>query len=355
MLSALRFTALATGGEPRPAWSLAAVDDDRLAAADYLAVDPDHRRARDVRVRGLFEDRRRLEARFFPVGLVLLAEAEAGLDRRQAIASLFAALPPGPLRYYGSWPGIPPDADDLALALALLPHAAAIPPGRLDDLLAPLEHAAGPDGVAPTWLVASGERASASGIEWLGEDCTAVRAALAAGLASARPPGASRWLAPNLGNVLDRWDGERFGGAFHYREPWVRLQVARALAALRPGDLAAGEGARARRIGAEMRARLLAEQRPDGSWGGPLDSALSLEALGLLGPEPARVAAALRFLSETQEADGSWPEAPLYVIPGKGGPGSWYRSREVTTALVLRALARGLRSALVAVPAEVPR
>lgn len=94
-------------------------------------------------------------------------------------------------------------------------------------------------------------------------------------------------------------------------------------------------------VGPEIVARLRGAARSSGQIGeNPLHTALAANTLLNLGEEAniALIDGALRYLIDTQSADGNWPSAPYYY----GGPKktvSW-GSAELTTGLCLEAFAR---------------
>lgn len=82
-------------------------------------------------------------------------------------------------------------------------------------------------------------------------------------------------------------------------------------------------------------ARTRARQREDGCFGDALTTALALNALLDFGYRGKELGRAVAWLVEHQDDDGSWPRASLFL-----GPAPHYGSRELTTALCLRALHR---------------
>ncbi len=84
--------------------------------------------------------------------------------------------------------------------------------------------------------------------------------------------------------------------------------------------------------------RILARQDGDGGLGGSvLHTAMAVASLLNLGyAEPSILAAAVRYLLDRQNEDGSWPRAAYYIDFDEG----YYGSEEITTALCIEALAR---------------
>jgi hypothetical protein len=80
---------------------------------------------------------------------------------------------------------------------------------------------------------------------------------------------------------------------------------------------------------------ILERQRPDGSFGDPLSSALAVSALLTFAPLTLSLPNAIGFLLRSQRGDGSWAAYPFY-----SGPTEFWGSEELTTALCIEALAR---------------
>ena len=83
--------------------------------------------------------------------------------------------------------------------------------------------------------------------------------------------------------------------------------------------------------------RILAQQRPDGSFGDELLTGLAVCALLNLAERPERLDQAVQYLISTQREDGSWKRIPMY-----GGPPTptTFGSADLTTGICLEALAR---------------
>ena len=84
-----------------------------------------------------------------------------------------------------------------------------------------------------------------------------------------------------------------------------------------------------------LEARLLEEQRPDGSWGDAMDTALAASSLMHFGYEGRALDRAVGALLSQQQPDGSWPRALWRLL--RGHP-FWFGSTEVTTGIALEAM-----------------
>lgn len=91
---------------------------------------------------------------------------------------------------------------------------------------------------------------------------------------------------------------------------------------------------------AALQPRLLEQQRPDGSWGSIVDTALAASSLTDFGYTGEGLDRAIRFLLNQQQPDGRWKRAIRWMH--KGPPPAWSGSEEVSTGLVLEALGKYL-------------
>jgi hypothetical protein len=96
--------------------------------------------------------------------------------------------------------------------------------------------------------------------------------------------------------------------------------------------------------------KTLARQQPDGSFGDELSSSLAICTLLNLGvQERQALTPGFRYLLGAQQEDGSWRRLAFYTGPEPPIPHRfWWGSEELTTALCLEALAKGLRAGLAA-------
>lgn len=332
-------------------WNTAAVvaDAERsiaMAKAGLLLDDRFHE-AWEVQRWGGWCEQPRI-ARFFPVGLCLLGLAEAGVDVGPLAAELLAAERTADgYRYYGHWRGIPPDADDLGLALQLLRHAGDTNEQRraLDHPVDVLVRNTEPDGWINTYLERSLLEPAEDGPKWLVERCSAVGVNALLGLYCSDWPVPPGYRERALERTLAVLEQEGLASVIAYPACYARLLLARLERAL--------DGERCPRIVrsrldamlSAIEAELLAAQELDGGWGSPLATACHLMVLCLrrtpaFDPRPATL-----YLCARQEPDGMWPREALYHCPGRDGIQHDYASRSVTTAVCMSALVQA-RAAL---------
>ncbi len=319
-----------------------APDRDRAlrAAEDFLRADPELAEAAEVHRHGLFG---RAEVRADLFG-PMFAEAlmhEAGVSPSGLAQALLARGAQGGWRYYPGHHQIPPDADDVGVALQLGARAG-VSRGVLDEAAALLRANVGRDGEVPTWLISPGQDRAALEAPWVRGACPVVAAQAALGL----------W----------RWCGEGARGVVQRVLRRLTRVLADPAAAASPSYAPVLVDAIAGRclvhLGAEMgvsrrlrpaldavAARLLARRTLASAFGTSLETALAARALWSMGALPAPEAVAMTLI-DAQDADGGFPADPFYNTVPHHRPRR-YGSRVVTTAAALAALR--------ALPAPTPR
>jgi len=307
---------------------------------EALLADPELREAWEIqRWGGYFEQAR--VARLFPVGLCTLALHAAGVDVRDRIASLLALGEPDGFRYFEGYARIPPDADDLGLALQL---AARSPdPASFRETFAwPVElcvRNTDADGAMHVWFYRDLREPVPEGApSWLGTRCVAAAAGALIGLAEAGSPLPEGFFDRALAWIVRRWAEEGPKASFFYAAPYARLVLARLANAVErvPGDPAPRALLRAKVDAIE--AEIVASMRVDGGFGDELSTAAHLGVLAIgrrrtFDPWPS-----VTYLAARQGYDGLFPRAPLYRTPGKDNTLSAHGSRALTTAVCLEAL-----------------
>ncbi|MCC6556240.1 MAG: hypothetical protein IT372_25045 [Polyangiaceae bacterium] len=331
--------------DPRGA-ALRDAERDVGAAVDFLNETAPWSESWEVQRFGVFGSSERPVGQWFVRGTILLALSELGYGDPAAVIALLREIPDGELRYYGSWRGIPPDADDLGLMLqlaALTGEAGR----RVETWIEVMRANVDEHGIVPTWFYRgpSGPTVASPPGMWAGDDCAAVRLNLLAGLLSFDPARFDDLIEANARRVLAGFAGGDVGGSYYYDQlttalaflRFAQLYRARAVDRTLAPSIAAAE--------AEIRARMAGLQRIDGGWGSPQRTAACLEgcAAAALAAPPAPdegllVERAARCLGEAQLADGSWPAEPLYRTPLKQGRVGYHQGRALTTALCARAL-----------------
>jgi len=290
----------------------------------------------------------------FPVSLILLALRQADPERaREVIETESRAISDlgaeDGWRYFNLSPDIPPDADDLAQAIALLGPSARLA-GPLARLLA--------NEVAPgrfrTWLVADPAVAAEADERWAAGPAAVhpeVVANLLASLLALDPERFRESAVAGIDWLLIRADEGLWSSYWYYGAAYGTYQVLRLL------DLAErcfGPHPTWSEAREQARAALLATRDPSGGWrvqrapvglvalGGPmpeparpgvLETAYATAALRLADVELDALEPAFDFLVACQEADGGFPAEPFYFTLGLRP----HQSRCLTTAAVLLA------------------
>ncbi|MBL8057882.1 MAG: hypothetical protein JNK29_14355 [Anaerolineales bacterium] len=335
---------LADPGRPTPAFQPAR---DPLAeavtmAAGYLLADRAFRESWEVQRRGLFGEAE-VTGRVFGPGLILELLAEHHADLAADVDALLDRLAVDGYRYYPHR-AVPPDSDDLGLALRLCRHAA--DPARQRAQLArplgwlPLNQ--GADGHLPCWLTRGVEDldTTAGAVLWGGR-CQTVEANLLLGLLAFDPAGQAGLITRAGAAWLERWQAAGLGGNALYEPGYALWTALRLITALRGWAPLHAQAELALPSALE---RLAALAPAAGS--AQLAACLTLACRGLGAPPEARRLFRpewLTLLLARQRYDGGWPAEPLFVTPTRGEAAAWYASAAVTSALgwaALRAASR---------------
>lgn len=318
--SALRFTA-----PRRPL-------DEALAMAEaYLFADRTFRESWEVQRRGVLGEAA-LTGRAFGPGLVLEA-LRPYHDIADDISAWLAALARDGFRYYPH-PSVPPDADDIGLALRLLPHSANPSAQRqlLERPLRWLRANLAEDGRIPCWFVREVEGLDTHNpLALWGDHCATVEANALLGLLTFDADAhrdlitraATRWLA--------RWRTVGLGANALYAPACALWTAARLLEALASSGLVT--------VAANDLAPAIDRLSVEAEH---VTSAQSAACLTLACRHPDLAARFSRgwvtLILKQQRYDGSWPGEPLFVTPTRGELAAWYSSATVTTAYCYQAL-----------------
>ncbi len=309
-------------------------------AEQHLLADLTFAESWEVQRRGLF-GQPALTGRVFAPGLILEVLAGHGLPVTDAVEALLDQLAADGYRYYPHR-AVPPDADDLGLALRLGADSrvSARQRARLEEALRWLPLNQAPDGRLPCWFthgVADLDTATPTSL-W-GDQCATVEANLLLGLhAHATPAARALVEAAGLG-WLARWKTSGLGANAHYVAAyalWAARRLAVALAADPfPESWRAAAGAVLAAVAARLRAEAAHADTPQTA------ALLTLTCLGA--PHQPALAALfdpqwISLILKRQRYDGAWPGEPLYVVPTRGETAGWYASTLVTTALCYDAL-----------------
>ncbi len=332
---------LAAGGEPRRPVRVTPAPAGRagaLAMADnFLLADRAFQESWEFQRRGLF-GRDQLVGRVFAPGLILEQLSAHRNDLAGEISTLLDRLAADGWRYYPH-PAVPPDADDLGLALRLC-ASSADPARHRAQLARPLTWLAAnaqPDGRLPCWLTGAVDDLDLSaGAGLWGGACATVEANLILGLLALGADMPRELVHRAAGRWLKRWQALGLGANAHYTAEyalWAAFQLISALSA--DPDLRAAAGPALTTFGAEIQPHAAAVRTPQ-----------SAALLTLICQHPAAPAelrrqfdpAWISLLLKSQHFDGGWAGEPLYVVPKRGEVAAWYTSRLVTSAFGWRAL-----------------
>ena len=292
----------------------------------------------EVQRAGVFGSKEQPVGQWFARGTILQVLLEMGHDVRVDIAALLDEIPAGELRYFGSWRGIPPDADDLGLMLQLASATGAV--DRAETWIAVMLANVKDDGIVPTWFHRdpAGRPTTSSGREWGGDDCSAVRLSLLAGLLSFDARRFELLIQKNTERILERASSGALEGTFYYDDAFASLAFLRFARLHRERAIDRSLSGAIGSVEAAIRARAAASQRLDGGWGSPQRTAMYLEGAAMAAAHPLLLGRGMRYLGEHQLVDGSWPAEPFFRTPLKWGRTGHHQGREISTALCARSL-----------------
>lgn len=326
------FAALSLKGQPRPPVHFTPAVNQaahaRQMAEQFLLADLAFKESWEVQRRGLL-GQPEVISKTFGVGLVLELAAPHLPALRPQVSAWFETYAHTGFRYYPH-PAVPPDADDLGLALRL--HTLSPEPEKHRALLAtPLRWMranVGPNGQLPCWFTRGVEDLDTAPhtVLW-GNNCLTVEANLLRGLLSFGRANFEAVIEPALHLWLARWNEVGLGGNLFYGPLYALWMVTELLLAYNNPAVVAGPlAAIAQRFHAEA-----ATIRT------PQAAALAL-CLSTRHPQLTPQAVWQDLILKNQSYDGGWPAEPLFVAPTRSETAAWYASRTVTTALCYRAL-----------------
>jgi hypothetical protein len=317
-------------------------------AEGYLLSDLIFRESWEVQRRGVF-GAIEITAKAFPMGLIAEILSRHGHDMAAPINQIFDTLQATGWRYYDH-PHLPPDADDLGLALRLYPFS--VQPERHKEMLQTplrwLQASISASGEIPVWLTTGAEvQPDYPFLALWGQNCATVEANVLLGLLAFAAPGYRELIEKSARQWCERIISQGLSANRHYVSLYALWTAFELLAQLHD------------RIGvADIQVQLdLARQTLLGQLSieanrphlTPQDAAfLSLACFCLEQRSPKLAltteASALfkpdwtTLLCKSQRYDGSWAAEPLYGTPTRGELAAWYSSRSVTTAFCYHAL-----------------
>lgn len=326
------FAALSLKGQPRQAIHFTPVINQAAHAIEmaerYLRADLDFKESWEVQRRGLL-GQPELISKTFGVGLVLELAAQHLPELRSCVSAWFEQYAQGGFRYYPH-PAVPPDADDLGLALRL--HAHSPEPEKHRALLAtPLRWMRaniGPNGQLPCWFTQGVEDldTAPNTVLW-GNNCRTVEANALRGLLSFGRAALEDVIEPAVQNWLARWNEVGLGGNLFYGPLYALWAATELLLAYKgPAHTAQPLATIAQRF--QMEAASIRT---------PQAAALAL-CLSARHPQLTPQPKWLDLILKNQRYDGGWLAEPLFVAPTRGETAAWYASQTVTTALCYHAI-----------------
>lgn len=311
-------------------------------AEGYLLSDLSFRESWEVQRRGVFGVPE-MVGQAFPMGLIAEILGRHGHNMTQPVETIFQTLEANGFRYYNH-NHLPPDADDVGLALRLLAYSAQ-PEQHRQTLQAPVElltTAISETGDIPVWLPSDAEmepKPSVSVSLW-GNSCAAVSANVLLGLLSYDSLRYQTLIETGTRKLLQNVSQKGVGAGWHYvplYTIWIIFELVAQLrgqliSAVLEDDIRIATQALTQRFEVEAKRHRVTPQNA---------TLLTLICLSAGAPEVVQSAFNpnwITTLCKTQRYDGSWPGEPLYGTPTRGEFATWYASNSVTTALCYDAL-----------------
>jgi hypothetical protein len=309
-------------------------------AEQYLLADRTFRESWEVQRRGVF-DTTELIGRVFAPGLILEVLCPHRADLAGEVSNLLDQMAVDGFRYYPH-PSIPPDADDVGLALRLCAHVAEKARHRqqLERPLRWMEANASETGHLPCWFTRGVEGLSDDyNTSLWGDQCATTEASLLLGLLAYDPVAHRATIENAAAQWLARWALSGLGSNSLYVSSYALWMACRLLDALCDSLTGSALQDEIERGQAGVRARLRQEA---GQISTPQEAALLTLACLEGSAPPSRVALFdpvwVSLILKRQRYDGAWAGEPLFVTPTRGEVAAWYASRSVTTAYCYHAL-----------------
>jgi hypothetical protein len=326
------------GAAPIPGASEPALRAVVRMAEGYLLSDSTHRDAWEVQRRAVFETTE-FVSRAFPTGLVLELLGRQSIDVSSAVDGVLSVLDANGYRYY-EHPHLPPDSDDVALALRLLGHTK--DQRWRESVRRPvrwIEANRLPTGEIPVWLTRQHAHQTRDSLRLWGNLCVSVEANLLRGLIAYDFDAFQGLITAASAALCARFGRLGLGANAHYVPLFALWTLAELHALLRDRFDGTEWKARLGQLHEDIRRCLSSQLRSVALT--PQDAALALLASAALDSGKLDIAAArqwIAILCRTQRYDGSWAAEPLYGTPGRNEEATWYHSRSVTTAHCYHAL-----------------
>jgi hypothetical protein len=305
-------------------------------AEGYLLSDRTFRESWEVQRRGMFGFPELVGKAFAP-GLIVEMLCQHRDDMAEQVGEVFRVLAENEFRYYPH-PSVPPDADDLGLALRLFKYSAEKDAHR-QLLQTPLRWMVAnllESGEIPCWFTRQVETLSSeyTGVLW-GNHCVTVQANLLLGLMDYDRTAYQDLIEKASARWLERWIVSGLGASTLYVSPYALWAAGRLLTKLSTPSASAAILAKIRPASESFLTRLSKEAANAAT---PQEAALLALAGALPLAESLFDSRWITRLLKNQGYDGGWAGEPLFVTPTRGEVAAWYTSRSVTTAFCYHAL-----------------
>ncbi len=305
-------------------------------AEAYLLSDRTFRESWEVQRRGFFGMSEWVGKAFAP-GLIVEVLCQHRADTAELVGEVFGALAENEFRYYPHH-SVPPDADDLGLALRLFRYSAEKDAHRqlLQTPLRWMVANLSESGEIPCWFTRQVETLSSeyTGVLW-GNHCATVEANLLLGLMDYDGEAYRDLVEKAAARWLERWLVSGLGGNTLYVAPYALWTVCRLLTTLSVRPIPEAMRAKIGQASEQLFRRLKKEA---GNVTTPQEAAFLTLACTFPLAESLFNPGWIGLMLKNQSYDGSWAGEPLFVTPTRGEVAAWYTSCSVTTAFCYHAL-----------------
>jgi hypothetical protein len=307
-------------------------------AEGFLLADPTYRDAWEVQRRAVFGTTE-LTSRAFPTGVVLELLGCNGIEVADAVDRVMGILDASGYRYY-EHPHLPPDSDDVALALRLAAYTGDHRWGAsLRRPLSWIQMNQLPAGEIPVWLTRQLADPPSGSLRLWGDLCVTVEANLLRGLIAYDFDAHRNLIAAAAVGLCARFAALGLGANAHYVPLYALWSLAELCSLLRIRFVGGEWDARIAQLHEDIQRCLSLQVRTAALT--PQEAALSLLASAAIESGKLDSALANQWIAaicRAQRYDGSWAAEPLYGTPGRNEEATWYHSRSATSAHCYHAL-----------------
>lgn len=312
-----------------------------LKAESYLLADTSFEEAWEIQ-QNSYVSASKLIGRPFPSSLILEILCQHGHDMSASIEAVLQCLQDSDFQYYDNSDFLVPDADDLALALSVIPYTS--DPAHFRAIFqTPLRWMREnqlPSGQIPVWLRLNDSHQLSELAVLYGANCASVETNLLLGLLVYDFDGCRDVIESCAQSWCERWLAVGLAASEHYTplySLWAGMEL---ITQLETAPVSDALKEQLRRTADYFRQRLECESRRGDLT--PQDASFLI--LACLSKSDCQsdlhfIPDWITILFKNQRHDGCWEGEPIYIVPSaRGLTTQWFRSRAITTAFCYHAL-----------------